>query len=106
MGKYFKANGTIPVNAFGSFPSAHAVQFSIGFAMLMKFLDSKGGWRYFLHVVCVLMPFGVGITRIIDHMHSPVDVLAGWVAGYMVASYVYAECTIPKKDNQKENIPL
>lgn len=61
-----------------SFPSGHAT-FYMALAISIYFLNKKIGWFYFFLALII------GLTRIITGIHFPIDILAGYLLGLIVA---------------------
>lgn len=69
---------------FHSFPSGHAMSAMVFYGLmiyfLFKFINSLGT-KLILTLVCVIMIFLIGISRIYLGVHYPTDVIAGYTAG-------------------------
>jgi len=61
-----------------AFPSGHAT-FFMALAISILFFHKKAGYLF------VLFAFLIGIARIIAGVHFPVDILGGFVLGFLVA---------------------
>lgn len=65
-----------------SFPSGHATFFS-AIATVLYFYHKKIAIFYLLGALVI------GLSRIIAGIHWPIDILAGYVIGGIIASFVY-----------------
>lgn len=61
-----------------SFPSGHAT-FYMALAISIYFINKKLGWVYFFIALVI------GLARIITGIHFPIDILAGYLLGLIVA---------------------
>lgn len=84
-----------------SFPSGHSMIISTIFVMLMylvyKYINNKNV-RITLYVICPLVIFLVGISRIYLRVHYFTDVLGGWCLG--IAISLITSCIIDKINNK------
>jgi membrane-associated phospholipid phosphatase len=78
------------------FPSGHSTQAAAGWLALGLALAVAGRWpgrsgrRGAPLAACALVVLLVGISRVVLSVHSPTDVLAGWLLGTAVAVVVVA----------------
>ena len=83
-----------------SFPSGHATTAAMGYVFLILFLAGKfqvmsarggptGWWKLIGLGILGAVPVIVGVTRIRDYSHFPVDVLAGFVIGTFTSIVFY-----------------
>lgn len=66
-----------------SFPSGHtgaSTAVYLSFALCATRIR-HAGLRVSVQVICVVVPVGVGLSRVYRGMHHPTDVAAGWVVG-------------------------
>ena len=67
-----------------SFPSGHATM-AAAFFFVCAYLFSRKikhwVWRELFIVLCALLTFGIGVSRIILNVHWVTDVIAGWALG-------------------------
>jgi undecaprenyl-diphosphatase len=69
-----------PKNGF-SFPSGHATFFmALAFAIFL--IHKKHGFYF------ILIAFLIGLARIVAGVHFPIDILAGFVLGILIAFFV------------------
>lgn len=61
-----------------SFPSGHAVFFS-ALAMSLSFVHKRVGISYFIVALIV------GLARVVSGIHFPLDILAGYILGIIIA---------------------
>jgi len=84
----FKCRLLLPMKTSKSFPSNHAAN-TAAFAAAMFFMCGiKAGWPFFI------LAFLVGYSRVYVGVHFPMDVLAGWFFGILIALFV---CRIVRK---------
>lgn len=63
-----------------SFPSGHTISSFAFYFFVLFYVKSKG-----LKIICFIMPFLVGISRIYLAQHFLKDVLAGMIIGFLIA---------------------
>src|SRR4051812_39227284 len=75
-----------------SFPSGHAMESAIVYltlgAMLMRTSEARAIKIYIL-AVAVLLTALAGASRVYVGVHYPTDVIAGWIAGFIWASFCW-----------------
>lgn len=75
-----------------SFPSSHAMinitLYSLLGIFIYKNIKNKNK-RFILLSICFIMPIMIGISRVYLGVHYITDVVAGWIAGLVVALIVY-----------------
>ena len=72
-----------------SFPSGHAGMAAAFFVVLAYFLAPKiHSWvkRELMIIICVLIVFAIGLSRLILNVHWTSDVIAGWSLGVFMAT--------------------
>ncbi|MGH9584852.1 MAG: phosphatase PAP2 family protein, partial [Bryobacteraceae bacterium] len=72
-----------------SFPSGHTLDSTtcyLVFAVVLLTLARSRLSRGFILVISIALPLMIGFTRIYLGVHWPTDVLAGWVAGFCLAT--------------------
>ena len=62
-----------------SFPSGHSTNSTIAFGSIAYYFKNKA-----LRIICILIPFLVGISRFCLGVHYPTDVLCGWILGWII----------------------
>jgi len=65
-----------------AFPSGHAMR-SMGLAASLVLVTWAHGWRSLL-VMAALSVLLIGVSRVYLGVHSPTDVMAGWLAALVV----------------------
>lgn len=84
-----------------SFPSGHSMIIATIYVMLMyltyKYIKNKNV-RIALYVICSLIIFLVGISRIYLRVHYFTDVLAGWTLGVVISLTI--SYTLEKLNNK------
>ena len=87
-----------------SFPSGHSLFAVVLYGTLAYLALGRGGsvWQRFgMVALAMLMPLGIGISRVYLGMHYPTDVLAGWLAGALwLAAIVTIAQTWPRLQSQ------
>ncbi|MEK7088548.1 MAG: phosphatase PAP2 family protein [Patescibacteria group bacterium] len=64
-----------------AFPSGHAT-FFMALAVALFFLDKKVGYIF------IFFAFLIGIARIIAGIHFPIDILGGFIIGFVIAYFL------------------
>ena len=89
-----------------SFPSGHSMIIATIYVMLMylayKYIKSKN-IRITLYVICPIVIFLVGISRIYLRVHYFTDVLAGWTLGVVISltiSYILEKINNNNKESK------
>lgn len=74
-----------------SFPSGHSItgmaMFGVIFVLAYRYME-RGTKRNIVLVTTGIMPFIVGTSRVYLGVHFPTDVMAGWLAGITVVSFI------------------
>ncbi|MBK8955419.1 MAG: phosphatase PAP2 family protein [Saprospiraceae bacterium] len=83
---YFKDSYNAAIDCSGgySFPSSHATN-HMGLAVLLIFWFQRGIWRWLL----LGWAFLIGFSQIYVGVHFPLDVVAGFVEGALVAGILF-----------------
>lgn len=84
----FKCRLLLPMKTSKSFPSNHAANTAAFATAMIVICGIKAGWPF------IILAFLVGYSRIYVGVHFPLDVLAGWFSGFLVALLV---CRIVRK---------
>jgi len=73
-----------------SFPSGHSSGSMIAYGLLSYIAWSSlpAPWNLVIAVILAAVPFMVGISRIYLGVHYPSDVVAGWLLGLIVLTFV------------------
>ena len=68
---------------FHSFPSGHAMSAIVFYGLMIYFLFELKSFnlKVLLSMICVLMIFFIGVSRIYLGVHYPTDVVAGYLGG-------------------------
>ena len=80
-----------------SFPSGHSLIAAVVYLTLGSILASvisKLSLKIYVMAVAVLLTVAVGLTRIYLGVHYPTDVLAGWLAGFVVGATLLVGCAV------------
>jgi undecaprenyl-diphosphatase len=87
-----------PQEADGAFPSGHATFFS-ALAVMMWFYHRRIALS--LGVVAII----VGLGRVISGVHFPIDILGGYVLGFLISviSYFVIQLFLKKRGEKSEN---
>jgi len=97
-----------------SFPSLHAAMASAGLVYLSFYIAGKlrpysNGdgllWRLFVTLISTVLALYIGLTRIADNQHHPVDVLWGFLIGVSFAYGAY-RLHYPAHHDTNAGIPL
>ena len=87
-----------------SFPSGHAMinmTLYILLAILIYNNIKNKKSKYILIFVCILIPIIIGISRVYLGVHYITDVIAGWIAGLLIAVITY-QIYIKTKNKEKQ----
>ncbi len=68
-----------------SFPSGHSMNSAVIYGSLGRY-----GKRRWLTVLAFVLPFLVGVSRVVAGVHYPTDVLVGWGVGALIVFFVPA----------------
>jgi len=86
-----------------SFPSGHAMinmtLYSLLAILVYKNIKNKP-LKYLLTLICVLIPTLIGISRVYLGVHYITDIIAGWIAGLLIAVITY-QIYIKTKNKEK-----
>ena len=86
----------VPLQGF-SFPSIHAANTIVLYTRIGQYLKSKT-----LKIICLVLPFLIGLSRVVLGVHYPTDVLCGWLIGALLMLLV--DFMIKKTDDIKKVI--
>ena len=86
----------VPLQGF-SFPSIHAANTIVLYTRIGTFLKNKA-----LKIICLILPFLIGLSRVILGVHYPTDVLCGWLIGALLMLLV--DLLVKKTGDVKKTI--
>lgn len=73
-----------------SFPSGHASGSMIAYGLMSYFawMLLPAPWNLVGALVCMALPFGIGLSRVYLRVHFPSDVVGGWLLGLVMLGVI------------------
>ena len=78
------------LSAYNSFPSGHVGGVAIIIYSVIKLLPQNNIYDIVMNIVALIVLSVVGIVRIYSGVHWPLDVLAGWIIGYLLVEIAFS----------------